>query len=172
MFRIAVVLVFTRVTINKGSALDGRFGYGFSTITGGSGDDHFINGTVMDGGAGDDLLVRTDGGGTLTGGAGADVFEIQHNRDYDGHGYLTVSETTRITDFTPGEDRISLVVSYDEHYVDPDGRVYDNDPPEITLVEDADTGETHVMVNNSIALHLEGVSGLTLADIEVELRAY
>lgn len=161
----------TAVTI-IGNREDSRFGTGYSTITGGGGDDHLIDGTVMDGGDGDDLLERTNGDGTLTGGAGDDLFAVVHNRGYDGYGMGTVSSTTRITDFTPGGDRVELVVNYDEHFVDPDGRVYDNAPPVVTIVEDLDANETRVMVNNSAAVVLQGVTGVDPASIDVEIRAY
>jgi len=68
-------------------------------VTGGAADDLVFGGGGADtliGGSGDDLLVAA-AGSTLTGGAGADVFRL-----------LRGAETSRITDFEQGQDRIDL----------------------------------------------------------------
>jgi Ca2+-binding RTX toxin-like protein len=67
-------------------------GAGHDRLAGGAGDD------TLNGGDGDDMLNGGDGDDWLTGGAGADTFVI-------GDGGIGIN---RITDFTPGEDRIAV----------------------------------------------------------------
>jgi len=68
-------------------------------------DDQSLNGTegndLLQGGAGDDILFGY-AGSTLTGGAGADVF-------WSGYDAGETAAST-VTDFTPGEDSIEIVV--------------------------------------------------------------
>lgn len=73
-------------------------GAGANSLTGTSADDLLVGGTgndTLNGGAGDDLLVGMGGADQMTGGAGADIFVF-------GKG------TSRIMDFTLGEDRIDV----------------------------------------------------------------
>lgn len=75
-----------------------RGGKGADSLTGGGGRDQLLAGTGNDtvvGGGGGDRIYGQRGDDRLTGGAGADIFVFA-----EGHG------TDRITDFTPGEDRI------------------------------------------------------------------
>ena len=74
-------------------------------LTGGNGDDHLEGRAGSDhliGGMGQDRLLAGSGQDVLTGGAGADVF-IWDNRVDIGFRFRD-----RITDFTPGEDKIDL----------------------------------------------------------------
>lgn len=73
---------------------------GDDVLDGGDGDDTLDGGRGVDrllGGGGDDHLVGGQGPDTLTGGAGEDFFVIAPGGDTD-----------RITDFTDGQDRLSL----------------------------------------------------------------
>lgn len=68
-------------------------------LTGTNGADLLIaapGGGHLSGGAGNDILVGSSGGGQMTGGAGADLFVV------------APGGTSRILDFTPGEDRLDL----------------------------------------------------------------
>lgn len=68
-------------------------------LTGTTGADLLIaapGGGHLSGGAGDDILVGSSGGVRMTGGAGADLFVV------------APGGTSRILDFTPGEDRLDL----------------------------------------------------------------
>jgi Ca2+-binding RTX toxin-like protein len=70
------------------------------TLTGGTGPDVLTGGAGSDSlaaGAGRDVLIDGAGSDTLAGGAGADVFVLSADGQAD-----------RITDFTPGEDRLDL----------------------------------------------------------------
>ncbi|UVJ45320.1 retention module-containing protein [Pseudomonas sp. LS1212] len=71
------------------------------TLTG-NGSNNVINGglgnDILDGLGADDLLIGGRGDDTLTGGAGSDVFQWQPGNS--GH--------DRVTDFTPGTDRLDL----------------------------------------------------------------
>ncbi|WP_370222877.1 calcium-binding protein [Pararhodobacter marinus] len=124
--------------------------------------------TDLIGSRGDDTLVQAYGGGSITGGEGADTFVVNNSHTFDGNGMLVHPQATVITDFVPGEDRLDLTVSYpDSNYTDPDNPPID--PPEISIVEDPETGTSTIMVNDSPAVVLEGVSGLTLDDINLTL---
>ncbi|MEL6914399.1 MAG: calcium-binding protein [Pseudomonadota bacterium] len=72
---------------------------GARSLSGGAGDDILLGSDggadTLLGGAGDDILVAGLAGGTLTGGAGADVFVLSR-----------AETTTRITDFEIGQDRL------------------------------------------------------------------
>lgn len=71
-----------------------------AALTGTASDDTLLTSTGggrLVGRAGDDILIATAGGSTLTGGGGADLFVLGPGPD-----------PIRITDFTPGEDRLDL----------------------------------------------------------------
>ena len=71
-----------------------------ATLTGGAGADLLLGGSgavTLAGGAGDDILIGGTGPAVMTGGDGADLFVPAQN-----------GQTTRITDFAPGADRIDL----------------------------------------------------------------
>jgi len=95
--------------------IDGQWGH--DTIEGGSGDDTIDGGWGHDlivGGDGNDLLEGSYGMDTLTGGGGADTFVFDEE-----------SRDDVVTDFTPGEDMISI---------DIDGLTY----ADLTVSETAD----------------------------------
>ena len=56
------------------------------------------DGSVLQGGAGDDTLIASHAGDTLTGGAGKDVFQLPYAPNSPVH----------VTDFTPGTDVLDL----------------------------------------------------------------
>ena len=70
-----------------------------ATVNGKGGDDTLFGeaNAKLNGGDGDDTLIAQGGGNALSGGAGQDVFL-----------FADVLDSSRITDFTPGEDRIAL----------------------------------------------------------------
>ncbi len=70
------------------------------TLTGGNDNDLLSGGagaSTLSGGAGNDTLIGGDGAVVMTGGAGADLFVMAGN-----------GQVNRITDFTPGSDRLDL----------------------------------------------------------------
>ncbi|WP_460427392.1 glycosyl hydrolase family 28-related protein, partial [Azotobacter armeniacus] len=62
----------------------------------------------LDGAGGDDILIGGAGRDTLTGGAGADVFRFEARSDSQRNYATGDNQADRITDFTPGEDRIDV----------------------------------------------------------------
>jgi Ca2+-binding RTX toxin-like protein len=89
--------------LNGGS--DGRL---FGSIQGGAGNDTLIGAAAQDGGEGDDRLV----GGInvqMTGGAGADTFALPIRTRTPGTN--SQSSPNMVVDFTPGQDRIELVLN-------------------------------------------------------------
>lgn len=81
-------------------------GGGADTLHGGQGDDTLFGGAgadVIHGGPGDDVIFGGAGADVLTGGAGRDLFAFEAV-GHIGRG----AQSDRITDFTPGEDRIDL----------------------------------------------------------------
>lgn len=141
------------------------------TLLGGSGNDTLIDGNVIDGGAGDDLLGASRFGSTLTGGEGGDTFAYDYDPYYDDpHGWYH-SATAQITDFNPAEDRLSLTISYVEEYSEGPDTIH-VDPPEVTIVSDPDNNQTLVMVNGEAAMALQGLSDLdpSLLDITYNPR--
>ena len=100
-------------------------GIGDDRISGGTGNDELsggdgadvINGgagrNIITGGSGDDRLIVEAGGSTLTGGEGNDVFQLNfqelasNDQSSSGIDDLGIA-ITDITDFQPGEDRITI----------------------------------------------------------------
>ncbi len=81
---------------------------GSDIMNGGSYEDRLVGGPgndTLDGGAGYDLLIGGPGSNVLTGGAHADIFGIRSNPAID-----------RITDFTPGSDRIRIDLALADSY--------------------------------------------------------
>ena len=88
-------------------------GAGNDSLTGGAGNDTLTGGVGNDtltGGAGSDTLTGGAGSDTLTGGAGIDTFGYTALADSNA-GTLTGANLTfdTITDFTKGQDKISVV---------------------------------------------------------------
>jgi Ca2+-binding RTX toxin-like protein len=116
----------------------------------------------LSGGAGNDLLAGEGGRDTLSGGTGADVFHFR----VAGQGH------DRITDFTPGEDRIWLGEAFEgftflagPHSMAGLGagerRIgYDTDDGRLVWDADGRGGAAPVLL-----AVLEGKPALTLADI-------
>ena len=101
--------------------LDGGDGFDFvvgddgnDTLKGGDGDDFIVGGLdddTLEGGNGNDFLIGDEGVDVLTGGAGDDLFLIYavdpNNDTLDGF----YAETTTITDFNTGNDRLVFFVN-------------------------------------------------------------
>ena len=141
------------------------------TLLGGSGNDTLIDGNVIDGGAGDDVLGASQSGSTLTGGEGNDTFAYEFNPYYeDEHGWYGSARAT-ITDFNPAEDRLDLTVSYIEDWSQGPDPVH-FDPPEVSIVDDPDNNQTIVMVGGDQAMVLQGVTGLDPSLLNVTYNPY
>ncbi|MFO0052308.1 MAG: DUF4214 domain-containing protein [Dolichospermum sp.] len=88
-------------------------GAGNDSLTGGAGNDSLTGGAgndILTGGAGNDSLTGGAGSDTLTGGAGNDIFGYTALTDSNA-GNLTAGNLSfdTITDFTKGQDKISVV---------------------------------------------------------------
>ena len=106
-------------SISAGDGNDSLSGEdGNDLISGGAGEN------VITGGDGDDRLIVNGGGSTLTGGAGNDVFQLNLAQDTPEETTQQQIQTsnlnrlnlaiTEITDFTPGEDTLSIQGTADE----------------------------------------------------------
>ena len=84
-------------------------GYGVGSVSAGAGNDFIRGARVADGGAGNDRLFATINT-TLTGGAGADLFDLPIRTRQPGTNSFSAANT--ITDFNPREDAINLVINY------------------------------------------------------------
>ncbi len=84
-------------------------GYGIGTVSAGAGNDFIRGARVADGGAGNDRLFATIST-TLTGGAGADLFDLPIRTRQPGTNSFSAANT--VTDFNPREDAINLVINY------------------------------------------------------------
>ncbi len=108
-------------------------GQGDDILIGGLGEDTILGGEGKDeihGGKGNDILSGDHGFDTLAGGEGSDTFRV---RDLRGN------EFDRITDFTPGEDKIELALGDDTLVALFSGNP--NDAPDGTnLIYDPNTG--------------------------------
>lgn len=106
-------------------------GGGGATVYGEEGDDHLAanlwigyrlantlqsGDDTLDGGAGDDTIMAGSGNDRLTGGTGRDrfVFDLATptaTNYWTGESWVALQGTSRITDFTPGEDSIAFLGS-------------------------------------------------------------
>ncbi|NEY89268.1 calcium-binding protein [Tabrizicola oligotrophica] len=128
---------------------------GFSQLGGASGSLSGADGAdQMFGGTGDDRLILGRGD-SATGGEGADRFEMDA-RWHDGNGPFT------ITDYRAGED--SLVLQYDPQ-IDPDSSLPLTPELEVQLSEDGLS--SLVLLDGAVVAVVEGVTGLTAADISL-----
>ncbi len=100
-----------------------------------------LNSTLL-GGAGDDILIAGTGATTMTGGSGADIFVMNYG-----------SDTTTITDFQPGLDRLDL-------FDYPLKRT----PSQLTFTATAQGAQIDY-VNETILVHSATGGPLTSADI-------
>lgn len=133
-------------------------GVGIDTSEGGPGDDRIFdynlarsdgapNPSLMDGGDGNDTLAF-DSGSTITGGAGMDqLFFYPEAND---------QETTRITDFNPDEDTLSI--SFE---VRPD------DVLNLSMVDRVDGDGVDLMNGDTVLAEIFGAPGLTLDDVDL-----
>ncbi|MEC7760302.1 MAG: calcium-binding protein [Pseudomonadota bacterium] len=158
-----------------GGAGDDRIagGYGADTLSGGAGDDvidhhgrieqeigwerHAFawhldgDSDTLDGGAGDDTLIM-DRWDSATGGEGRDTFWVYH--DDDGN-----TGTAEVTDFEPGLDFLRISLNPDiEH-----GEL------NVGIAASGDGADTLVSVDGQLIAVLRGVSGVTTADVFVEV---
>ncbi|TAF55700.1 MAG: ExeM/NucH family extracellular endonuclease [Oscillatoriales cyanobacterium] len=158
--------------INTGGSDDLIFGNrGDDTLLGEAGNDRLFGGQeddILDGGEGDDWIAGDRGADTLTGGAGSDTFIF---RTGDG--------SDRLTDFTPGQDKLIVVEILEA--VEPE------DVAGETLIENFNVGEDRlgtvrvlsftdltiggdgtqstIAYNGELLARLSGVAGLTAADV-------
>ncbi len=100
-----------------------------------------LNSTLL-GGAGDDILIAGTGATTMTGGSGADIFVMNYG-----------SDTTTITDFQPGLDRLDL---FDYPLM--------RTPSQLTFTATAQGAQIDY-VNETILVHSATGGPLTSADI-------
>jgi len=140
-------------------------GDGDDTAFGGGGNDRLWGGAghdLLDGEAGADSLIGGDGDDHLIlhhqdmglGGDGADAFEIAATGPV-----AEVADLPRIGDFEPGLDRLIL---------DFDGAP--EDAPRISLDAEHQPGSTLVLANDLPVALLDGVEGLSVADIDVQMH--
>ncbi|GMM94122.1 hypothetical protein [Qipengyuania sp. MTN3-11] len=140
-----------------GTAYDDVFGgYIVGTVRGGAGNDVIRDAAVMDGGEGDDYLAGSINL-KMTGGPGADTFELPIRTQTPGT--LFGSSPNIITDFDPSEDRITLVLNYTRNgSVDLDpgalsaaefdsGTAPVND--DVRIFYNVDTGELSFLINGN-----------------------
>lgn len=135
-------------------------GEGLDTLNGGDGPDRLLdfdipfsdgpNPSVMDGGAGNDVLLF-DGGSTVTGGDGADELRLYDN--------LAEGNVTVITDFDPSED--SLHLSLD---------VTAADGGDLTLVDRGAGTPFDLFYGDTLVAEITGPQDLSLDDIELHLQ--
>ena len=134
-------------------------GSGADALEGGAGDDELTEsgqGSTLDGGDGDDIL-RGGNGAVMTGGAGADTFDIL-TPDPD-------SGPSEVTDFDPAEDVLELSVR----------RGADDDSPFSSQVEVVDwaNGEgADIYLNGTLMAKVTGAAGLDPDMIRLDITVY
>ena len=122
---------------------------------------------LLEGGAGDDRLIFARGD-TATGGGGSNVFEVWH----DPWGSLPAAV---VTDFTPGQDRLDLVVRIDEaDHPDCGAWGWDRavqaahfEGVEPTIHPDEAAGHTEIRLGEQTLARLTGTPAITAADIRL-----
>lgn len=129
--------------------------YARGMLDGGTGNDTLsaIGAHTLRGGEGDDHLQGA--GGTMTGGAGQDEFEVavEASRDYVSFGM------TRITDYSAGEDSLAIQVV----------RWSDTDSPDVTLTQsfEAEVGLATIFVGGEPVMTIDSEIAIDLSQIEV-----
>lgn len=109
---------------------------------------------ILSAGNGNDILILGRGD-TGTGGAGEDLFQLD-TRWHDTGGVFT------LTDFNTAQDQIQIL--YQPTYsVDSGAELV----PQVTLTPTADGTGTQILLNGSVIAQLEGVTGLSVDDIEL-----
>lgn len=146
--------------LQGGSGDDTLIGGTGDTLFGGEGDDVLISvgrgfdeflrsANMMHGGPGNDLLI-SNGQDTLTGGGGNDVFRFT---DWIGETPVNTYGTATITDFTPAQDIIELVI--------PDGR----EAPVLRTLAAPDGGSVTLFADDVAIVTLNGTATLNLARV-------
>lgn len=133
---------------------------GADTLNGGNGNDRLIdydipfddgpNPSVMDGGAGNDVLLF-DGGSTITGGEGEDELRL-----YD---TLADGNVTVITDFDHSQDRLNLTLD-----------VNASDSGELTLIDQGPDAPFDLYYGDALIAQISGPSDLSIDQIDLRLQ--
>jgi Ca2+-binding RTX toxin-like protein len=110
---------------------------------------------LLEGGAGDDTLITTNGG-TMTGGPGADTFGVVHDVDSQAQFDAISFPPAVITDFTEGEDVL---------FVDVRPETIGSGAGEITVDVWEDMLGADVLLDGIVVARVAGGQGLTPGDI-------
>ncbi len=130
---------------------------GSGELLGGAGDDLITGWGLLAGGAGDDELItgmvlgQEQPGSVLTGGPGADLFDVRLT--YLSGAGVGPTDTIRITDFGEG-DRLELTINYDSQ------EGFPSDPPDLDFVPDDQTDTLLVQLNGETVMVMDGIDAL------------
>lgn len=130
---------------------------GSGSLLGGDGDDLITGWGSLAGGAGDDVLItgmvlgQEQPGSVLTGGPGADLFDVRLTWLSGAAGGPT--DPIRITDFGEG-DRLELTINYESQ------EGFPSDPPDLDFVPDDQTDTLLVQLNGETAMVMDGIDAV------------